>query len=526
MIRLQLVQDVRDSVVPPYATIPFEFAFIEEFACHSAACRPPGKNGGTGGSLPHDALAVAGAAVRMSSDDLSTLCPGYRHQQDDGEAGGSWLGANSDGTLKLPGVHEGGEFGQYSSETEEKNAALWRSRGITPEQCVQNFVNAGKAAIGINLETGEINQEMLQEGLKKAKWYSNEHESLRALAEETGFFDPHAPKTPKSVEGLSRIVAATAVVSGNRVWTGAINGNKEVVTRLAHLVAHPVTLELTSEHIALMNWKREKATKGVGKVGLDTSKLKPGKINSNDLDSATLAEVLYATNALRGGQTLDHWLSKKSAEDKGDWPLFIKTGTDPIKKAIAVLRGEVSPDVALNQPKTRSFYNNLMYPDSDYSCTNDTWHYRLMALNSELTYQYKGRTYTGTIDELTTAKSAVYNSTDVTPEGQPPTRHTAGTVPPKQVLMFSAQDLFQQGPQAKRENLPGMFTMFRDVTRFTRTALRQLQRDPQTRDIFKGMKIHEFQALIWVQFGGAQLSDKERTRRWNSVRDQARRIGQ
>lgn len=483
--------EIRADVVPYGISMqtPLEFGFIvenedgslsvlspEEFACYDASCRPP-TSGGTGGSKPKS------GATPSSPEDLDLLFPGRRM---------SGKKVYDDGTFSVEGLNEDGSFKTFSAKTEAKLQAQWDAIGPSREEYVTNMVIAGELAMGIDPKTGKVNAAQAANGHIDSKWYTVAHNDCADIARETGI-------------DMDAVVAATATLSAGRLWSGTKNGNIETARALADLVKNPIDIEIEQQHIDMMNWRREKSTKGVGKTGLE-SDLKPGKVNSNDLDAATLVEVMYAVNTLRGHPTMQDWMAKTSKDGKpgmkpskeqqqtpGQFPYFTSKGTQQVKQAVAVLRGEVTPRQAISGPKYSSFYSNIRNPDKDYSSTNDTWHYRIMAGNLPLTYERKGNKVTRTIVE--------HSIKDKNPDG----------------MIVTTQDIFQRGGSAKPEGLAGGDGMFRDTTRITRDALNVLkERHP---DQFGSMKVHEFQALIWVYYGGGQTSDSGRTQRWYSALD-------
>jgi hypothetical protein len=472
---------------------PLEFGFIvgeegdaivlspEDFACRDASCRPP-TSGGTGGSAPKSG---AGAFKRSSPEDLDLLFPGRRDAKN--------KSVHDDGTFSVEGLSEDGSFKTFSDKTEAALEEMWSSIGPTKDQYVANMVIAGQLAMGIDPATGKVNATQAATGHRDSKWYTVAHNDCKDIANATDI-------------DLDSVVAATAALSAGRLWSGTKNGNIETARALADLVKNPIDIEIGQQHIDMMNWRREKSTKGVGKAGLDTSTIKPGKVNSNDLDSSTLVELLYAVNTLRGHGSMQDWMDKTSKDGKPGmkssreqttidppYPYFTSKGTQQVKQAVAVLRGEVTPRQAISGPKYSSFYSNIRNPDKDFSSTNDTWHYRIMAGNLPLSYTRKGQKVERSIVE--------HSIKDRSPDG----------------MIVTTQDIFQRGVASKKEGLSGGDGMFRDTTRITRQALDQLKQDHPTQ--FGNMKIHEFQALIWVHYGGGQTSDAARTTRWYNALD-------
>lgn len=446
-----------------------------EFACHDASCRPP-TSGGTGGSNPSG----VGGNKGTSSEHLDLLFPGRR-------ASGNKT-QYSDGTFSVEGLNEDGSFKTFSAKAEAAIAEQWDSIGPSRDQYVANMVIAGQLAMGIDPATGKVNATQAATGLRDSKWYTVAHGDCQDIAAATGI-------------DLDNVVAATTTLSAGRLWSGTKNGNIETARALADIVKNPIDIELTQAHLDFMAWRAEKSTKDVGKVGLVGHSLKPGKTNSADMDAGELVEAMYAVNTLRGHKSLQDWMDKTSKDGKPGmkssreqidtpppYPYFTSKGTQQVKQAVAVLRGEVTPRQAISGPKYSSFFSNIRNPNKDMSSTNDTWHYRIMAGNLPLKFTKKGAEHEKTIVQ--------HSIKEKSPDG----------------VIVTTQDIFQRGAASKKDGIASGDGMFRDTTAITRTALDKLKADHP--DQFGNMKIHEFQALIWVHYGGGQVSDAGRTTRW------------
>jgi len=511
----------------------------EEFACYDASCRPP-TSGGTGGSVSKGApkgrkpaktdedkaadKAAKKAAKKendlriaqgASTSTTPTGAPGLTEEKLDALFPGrrdTHKTVNPDGTLSIGGLDASGKLTPFSAEGEAKVQGQWDALGPPKSAYVENLVAAGKLAIGVDLKTGKIvDTDVMEAGLKNSVWYNTAHADAARIAQETGI-------------NLDNVVAATTVLSAGRQWSGTRSGNAETARTLADIAKNPRDIEVSQAALDLMAWKREKATKGPGQIGLQNgvpplkNKLEAGKkVNSNDLDSATLVELMYAVNATRGHDSFKQWaelttkdgkIGMKSSplSDKVDpiFPLFTSKGTHQVKQAMAFMRGEITARAGITGPKFSSFYSNIRRPDVDYSITNDVWQYRIQAgnlvLNSGVTpAQQKrlgsGPTTSGTIAELTLGSRAVN----------------------------SAQGLLQTGAQSARDGLASGDGMFRDSTGMMREALSRLAVDYPAQ--FGTMKGHEFQALIWVHFGGGVSSDTLRSSRWDSGLEQMREVG-
>lgn len=458
----------------------------EDFACHSSACRPP-TSGGTGGS--QDKGGSGRSTFASNSSDLDLLFPGRRSTGHKVE--------HPDGTFSVEGLNEDGTFRTYKPATEAKLKKQWDDIGPTKDQYVANMVLAGKLAMGIDPETGKVNAVQANKGLTDSKWYSVAHSDVARISKDTGI--------PEDA-----VTAATTTLSAGRLWSGTKNGNIETVRALADIVKNPIEIVIEQKHLDMMAFREAKSTKGVGKVGLTGHGLTPGTVNSKDMDAGTLVELMYAINTTRGHSSFDDWKAKTSKDGKpgmksskeqistpGPFPYFTSKGTQQVKQAVAILRGEVTPRQAISGPKYSSFYSNIRNPDKDYSSTNDTWHYRIMAGNLPL----KAKS-TGEVKDIRD-----HSIKDFANGGK----------------ITSTQDMFQSAGSSKGEGLESGDGMFRDTTRITRAALNELK--AAAPDQFGNMKIHEFQALIWVHYGGGQVSDAGRTKAWFGALDTMSSLG-
>lgn len=507
---------------------------IEALACYDASCRPP-TSGGTGGSRKKgeggskEEIAAAKkaekAAAKKAKDEgiatgttdrvTPTGAPGLTDAKLDALFPGrkdTHKSVNPDGTLSIGGLDQNGKLTKFSDKTEAALQKQWDDLGPPKQAYVDNLVAAGKLAIGVNLKTGEIEHpEILEQGLKNAVWYNTAHADAQAISDATGI-------------NMDNVVAATTVLSAGRQWSGTRSGNAETARALADIAANPRDIVPTQAAIDLMEWKRNKSTKGPGQIGLHNTTpplkkpLKDGEaINTNDLDSATLVELMYAMNATRGHDSFQHWASLTTKDGRIGmatspvstktppiFPYFTSKGTHQVKQAMALMRGEVTAREAITGPKFSSFYSNIRRPDVDYSVTNDVWQYRIQAgnlqLNSSVTpaQQRKldmGPTTQGTIQDLTLGKNAVN----------------------------SAQGLLQTGVASKADGLASGDGMFRDSTGMMREALDTLKAEYPEQ--FGNMKGHEFQALVWVHFGGGLQSETSRGNRWDSGLEQMKEIG-
>lgn len=507
----------------------------EEFACRDRSCAPPPI--GSGGSKPargagqamydstYKAARAANIKAGMSSKEATEAAKASAKQAMDDEIAGQRSGTtsktgapnlsedqldslfpgrsdthktvNENGTLSIGGLNPDGSFAKFSPDTEARLVEAWKALGPSEQDYVNNLVAAGKLAIGVDLKTGEIvDPGLMERNLKSAMWYHTANADAKSISDATGI-------------DMDHVVAATTVLSAGRKWSGTKSGNAETARALAEIAANPIDIEVSQAAIDLMRWKHDKSTKGPGKIGLTgLDRYKAGeKINSNDLDSASLVELMYASNATRGFKTFDEWAAQttnaagkigakspkypKEAKDP-IYPYFTSKGTHQVKQAMALMRGELSAREAITGPKYSSFYSNIRHPDIDYSITNDVWQYRVQAGNLRMTTTTSpsqraklgvGDTVTGNIRELTLGKRAV----------------------------SSAQDLFQKGVASVPDGLASGDAMFRDSTRMMRTALNQLKVDYP--EAFGTMRGHEFQALVWLHFGGGTKKG-ESDRRW------------
>ena len=407
---------------------------------------------------------------------------------------------NPDGTMSIEGMNADGSFADFDEEIEEALDARWEELGVTRDELTLNLAHAAMIALGYDPSTDEFDAEQVAEGLAKAQWYSEQSDRLRALADsEDVDFD--------------RVVAAAVVMSAGRQWDGVVNGNYESTERIVKLLKADEPIEITPAMAAFMRWRRKRGQMQTSKLGFHQD-LKSGQaLRPSELDSVQLVEVLYAANALRGYKTFKAWKKDSNSgkrSPKGHkgveppYPVFTSKGTLQVKQATAVIRGDVSVREAISGPKYSSFFSNLFRPDVDYSSTNDTWHYRVMAgnlvLNSLANKEIIG---SGTMRELTLKGEAKFGTWVV---------DEATGVRTWKPAVASAQDLFQSGIQRGEEGLGNGDAMFRDVTKMSRGALAALQLSYP--EIFGDMKLHEMQALVWVYYGGGTVSAVEGLDLW------------
>src|SRR6056300_354192 len=312
---------------------------------------------------------------------------------------------NPDGTLSIEGMNADGSFIEFDPKLEALLDARYEELGVTRDELTLNLAHSAMLALGYDPVTGDFDPEKAEEGLRLSKWYSEQSDRLRALAD------------AEDVD-FERVVAAATVMSAGRLWDGPANGNYESTERLINILKADEPIEITPAMAAFMRWRSRRGEKKTSDLGFHED-LKSGQsLRPSELDSNQLVEVLYAANSLRGYKTFKAWLrdSKDGKESpKGHrgvapvYPLFTSKGTLQVKQAVAVMRGDVSVREAISGPKYSSFYSNLLRPDLEYSSTNDTWHYRVMAGNLVLNpLSKKTKVGSGTMRELTIKDEAKY----------------------------------------------------------------------------------------------------------------------
>lgn len=238
--------------------------------------------------------------------------------------------------------------------------------------------------------------------------------------------------------GLStqQVMAVAASVSTNKQWDGVKSSNKEVTANILQMLKEDKKIVITPEQAeSYGQFSIDKPTTG-GKYGPRT--IEPGEYRMSELSSGVLSRVMGSGYKI-GGQY----------------------GTDGLYKAFSVARGEITPNDAISSLKQRSFTNNLARPDVDYSSTNDFWMARAMLGPG--------------VVNLPTAKGK--------PAGPQTVRQweQAGNGQPNAIFGSSGT---------------GSSSLFAVGTRAAKTALSNLAAND---DRYKGMKLHEFQAVIWVQ---------------------------
>ena len=407
------------------------------------------------------------------------------------------------GTLSIEGMNADGSFVEFSEELEKKLDARFEELGISRDELTLNLAHSAMIAMGYDPVTGDFDPEKVKEGLEKSRWYSEQGDRLRALAD------------AQDVD-LERVVAAATVMSAGRLWDGPANGNYESTERLINILKADEPIEITPAMAEFLAWRKGKATKKTSSLGFHQD-LKPGQsIRPSELDSAQLVEVLYAANSMRGYTSFKDWKRDSDTGTKtpkgytgveSPYPLFTSKGTLQVKQAVAVLRGDVTVRDAISGPKYSSFYSNLLRPDLDYSSTNDTWHYRVMAGNAVLNpLTNKNKLGSGTMRELTLKTEAKFGHWEIDEETG---------VRTWKAYTATAQDLFQSGLASKPNGLGSGDLMFRDSTKISRGALASLKAAHP--EIFGDMTLHEMQALVWVHYGGGTMSADEGLDIWGDA---------
>lgn len=441
---------------------------------------------------------VRGGAVAQTDAQLQALFPGRRDLK---------KSINPDGTFSIEGLDANGNAVSFSPKMEKQLADKWAELGPTHDQYTANLVAVGKLALGIDLRTGIVtNQAQEQLGKESSQWYHTAHNDTVNISSSTGI-------------PLDAVVAATTALSAGRRWSGTSTGNIETARTLADIATRHINIAPTQVALDLMEYRSASRSKGVGMLGLkNLDRLKSGEtISSKDLDSSTLVELMYAQNATRGHTSLQSWITE-TTDPNGKvgmasspttdalptlFPFFTTKGTHQVKQALSVLRGEVTAREAISGPKFSSFYSNILSPNSDYSATNDVWQYRIMGANLKLNSKLSapqsekagGVKYrVGTIKELTTGSKST----------------------------ATAQGLMQSGLSAVGEHLGAGDAMFRDSTKMMRSALTQLQRSHPKQ--FGSMKLHDFQAVIWLHSGGG-ASPSLREAAWDNILNKLSEVG-
>lgn len=435
----------------------------EDFACHDASCRPP-TSGGTGGSKPTAGTYGSGQfsgggpgtiggegnrriGAESHDEDMRTIIAHEEKQYLNNHV-------NPDGTLGLPFMVPGGAGTVVNTPEQDAYVAKqYEIIGTTREKLVNNLVQAGLEAIEMP-------------GAERAiKWYDRENEWGTNLANEYGV----------SVE---RVFATTSALSAMRKWgnegtgTSGPSTNKGAIETILKKLKDDEPFEITQEMAdQFNNHKGDK--KGLG----EGSHIEPGTYRPSDLSSVSIARLATSLG----------------------WKIIGPAGTRPVAAGIAILRGELDPNEMVRGTKQRSFVSNLAHPEIDYTSTNDLWHFRAVA----------GRTDTYNFPDTRKVLDGVYK----TPMAEKKGSKINATMPEYESWVTGAKKKKDKNTGEitivpDRGNSPHtIFTtsnpptsgMYTEVTRVTRLALDALgERDVR----FKGMKMHEFQALVWKHAGG------------------------
>jgi hypothetical protein len=235
---------------------------------------------------------------------------------------------------------------------------------------------------------------------------------------------------------VEQVMAVAASCSTNKQWDGVKSSNKEVTSNILKMLKDDITITITPEQAASYGQFSIDKPSGGGKYGPRT--IEAGDYKMSQLSSGVLSRVMGAGYKI-GGQY----------------------GTDGLYKAFSVARGEITPNQAISSLKQRSFTNNLAKPDVNYSSTNDFWMARAML-------------GTGVVNLPTIAGIERVPQTVRSWERQ-------GNGTPNSIFGSSGT---------------GSSNLFAVATRSAQNALKTLQSKDKR---FDGMKLHEFQALVWVQ---------------------------
>jgi hypothetical protein len=401
--------------------ISFEGLDGQVFACHDKSCAPPPI--GTGGSKPS-----AGGSIGTPSNSHYAPKGKYigsaEHESDLAVVTGRGSGSvRSDGILSEPWLDDDGNVVLTAKQEAAARKAL-ENMGTSYEEWVANVRQVAVNSMEANPE----------QALRDSKWYSHEHDSWGA---------PLAKDHNITVDQVMGIASA---VSTNKVWDGIKNSNKEVVERILTLLKEDKPITITPEQADAYNQFSVDKPKGGGKYG--PRSIEPGEYKLSELSSGTLARVMGSGYGI-GGQYF----------------------TDGLFKAFSIARGELEPNAAIGSLKQRSFVNNLVHPDKDYSSTNDFWMARALFGSKTLNITKEGGTGAMTIREWE-------QHTGNKPNAFLGTKGTGNS------------SLFAMGTKAAKE------------------ALADLAGQDER---FRGMLTHEFQALVWVQ-----MQREYATRGWES----------
>lgn len=458
---------VEDSLGDMVAMTPYEFAR----GCRSAACAPPNKQGtgGAGGSgdgakggagAGGEAKSTGGEGGAFLGGGEGTLGGGAvrkvgqdQHADDMHQLIASSQKdfannkTNSDGTLGLPFTTQGGAGTiVHDAKMEKWVANKYKELGVTQEDLVTNLVNDALGAIESPGAQGAI------------KWYDTENAWGKQLSEDYGV-------------SVDRVFAAVSLTSAMRKWgvegvgTNPSSTNKGAIETILKKLKDDEPFEITKEMADSFNtYKGDK--KGIG----EGATLTPGMYKPSDMSSASLARVATGLG----------------------WKILNSAGTKPVAKAIAVIRGELTVNDAVRGTKQRSFVSNLVHPNVDYTSTNDLWHFRAAAGTTKFNFPDRRKNPDGSPvvegkGNKVSATLAEYEShvTGYDKKGKP----VRGNAP---------HDIMTGGPPNG-----GMYT---EITKVTRIALDRLAASDVR---FEGMKIHEYQALVWKYAGGNAGSDTE-----------------
>lgn len=286
-------------------------------------------------------------------------------------------------------------------------------------------------------------------GTSEAEWTANlvhyagksmDTNSEQALRDSKWYTHEHdtwgGPLAKEHGITTEQVMAIAASCSTNKQWDGVKSSNKETTSNILKMLKDDITITITPEQATAYGQFSIDKPSGGGKYGPRT--IEAGDYKMSQLSSGVLSRIMGSGYKI-GGQY----------------------GTDGLYKAFSVARGEITPNQAISSLKQRSFTNNLAKPNVNYSSTNDFWMARAML-------------GTGVVNLPTIAGNERVPQTVRSWEKQ-------GNGTPNSIFGSSGT---------------GSSNLFAVATRSSQNALKTLQSKDKR---FDGMKLHEFQALVWVQ---------------------------
>lgn len=322
----------------------------EEFACRSAACAPPNKKGtgGVGGSLDKNGNPGKSRKTAESAASPSAVPAGVGRQflpkagapgEEEMVKHLGAMRANAAKSLKK-------DFNTDLDPLSEQELATVNKRLQAQGSSLADWDVNTRNAIGL------IKEHFPEAGEEAFTWYPRMNDWAGELSARTGL-------------SKNQILAGTALTSTLKKW----HENQEVVERIVKIYEEDKPFRITQE-------MADAYTAHSTKSDMGARALEAGTYKPSDLSTGTLAR-LFSVDANANAKVNPGAAAFKNSDlDHENYAIGGKYYTTGLAKAMAVLRGEISPDEVVSGPKQLNFYMNLAHPELSSGVTHDIWQAR------------------------------------------------------------------------------------------------------------------------------------------------------